>query len=390
MLRRDLVANLVIIVIALTVIYTISVGSSTLTGFAVFNTPDDSNQTTDSNETTGSNQTDDTENISLSQYTGPPDESTSDIMGKDFDVPLPPVNDPLPDKIESMVTAMPYVSLLGDTDLCIIINTANGPLSYNVAQTSLSLNVTKSGRFCDGVDLEDFIISFSNEDIFNEYTKDPVCSQFVSGVGSDYYVLPSRYIEEGGNIICNSYFKDRFCDSFAQCVSSDELIEADLSCCLIGELTHEQRVLLKQHLASGRYVDETGTDLSDIKLPGESDSIIDTLIGGGNSLIKWILFVVILGAVGAGAFFFFIKPKMETEPEEEIDNSGQLHEYFRQTLEQGYTFGQIKQALLEQGWPEDIIDKEMASYYTKMQSSSAPNQGKQTQFNTGRNQQEYR
>jgi flagellar basal body-associated protein FliL len=381
MFRRDLVVNSIIIVIALTVIYTISAGSSSISAFAVFNAPNDSNETNNSNKTSNQtiNQTINLNNISLPSELGPSSDNLSDIPDNlgGLGIPPPPVIDLFSGKIENMIGAMPYVSLLGDTNLCIMIETSNGPVSYDVAQTTDSLVVNKSERFCDGADLEDFIISFKNENLFDTYAEDPICSQFVDGVGSDYYVLSSRHVEDGGNIICNTEFSDNFCDSFTQCVSSGELINADLSCCISSELTLEQKVLLKQHLLSGRYIDETGIDLSDIKLPDDGKSILDSFTGEGNSLIKWILFIVIIGVVGAGAFFFVIKPRMFKDPEEEIDSTHQLYPYFEQTIEQGYNFEQIKLALLEQGWPEDIIDKEIASYYKKTQDAVNPGQDQQ-------------
>lgn len=319
MLKRDLLANTIMLVIALTILYTFSAGYNKLTGYAVLN---------ETSSTPGS-------------YEG---------------------------KIEGMLNSMPYVSVLSNTSICIVINQGNESASYHVDKKPAAVNVTKSDDECGGSYSQDFLIFFKSKEIFEGYATEPSCKKFVEGIGVDYEVFPSKNIEQGGNILCTPEFVDRFCTSFSQCVPEDDMIKADMSCCITHELTEEQKVLLKQHLASGRYIDETGADLAGVKLPDEGG--IKEFLTGGNGILRWVLYIVIVIAIAAGGLFYFMKVRGVTT-EEKAEGHPQLHDYFQQTLEQGYSFSQIKQALMEQGWPEDTIDKEIMDFYNKTQQTTA-------------------
>src|SRR3989338_6942759 len=117
MLKQDLLGNTIFLVIALTILYTISAGSNYITGLAVLNT------------------------------TGFPGQGNATIpVGNNQSLQSP---DQTSDKIKGMLGAMPYVSILSDTDLCIILSSSDGSgsESYNVEKKSDSTVVTRSEDF---------------------------------------------------------------------------------------------------------------------------------------------------------------------------------------------------------------------------------------------------
>ncbi len=86
--------------------------------------------------------------------------------------------------------------------------------------------------------------------------------------------------------------------------------------------------------------------------------------GGASSLSIIITIIVILGILGGIGFVFYEMKRshgaLQQEKQQktlEDQSFMRLQSYVKQTLEQGYTKNQIRKALLNEGWSQNIINK---------------------------------
>ncbi|MFC1723276.1 hypothetical protein ACFL0V_03995 [Nanoarchaeota archaeon] len=259
--------------------------------------------------------------------------------------------------------------LITQGSICVAINDPEQPVSFKAVKSGGSWSVTQEDAlFCDGLDNEDFVVLFKRYDGFSRVMDDSTPRNLInSAIVRTYEILPSRYVEQGGNVVCDASFKVQYCDALNQMASADELIDADLVCCL-DTLTRAQRNRLEEHMEEGAFRDEIGI----LQQPTSGFSM--------TSLFILILVLVVLGGGGAG-YFLFAKKKpaapsgpteskkaphigvqaaglaqqtgqVQQEQPEHGDQVVKLKQYAAQALQQGYAPQELLDHFLEQGWDD--------------------------------------
>ena len=255
------------------------------------------------------------------------------------------------------IQSLPMLNMMIEGKICMIVDTPNGAVSYDITKSNGIVDVVKSDNFyCSGQYNEDFIIHYIDYNSFLDDIANPSWDNFVSGRGGNsYYILPSKYVDAGGNVVCNDDFKSKFCPLINSYVKDEgSLIKGDLVCCIDHPLTKQEIILLKEHLSNPNFVDESGALSKPAGKVSPSGTIIFSII------IIIIIVAVIVGILKgkkkAG------KGKKEEKGrlnlgEEEIDE--ELRGYIRKALSLGYPENELRQKLLNVGWKEDVIDREI-------------------------------
>ena len=285
-------------------------------------------------------------------------------------------------KLETALSSSSFVGMVTQGSMCVVGNDPAQPVSYLAINSGGSWSVTEEDDFfCGGIQSQDFLIMFSSYDDYSRIMDDPSPRNIVNGaVVRTFEILPSRHVEQGGNVICDAAFKVKYCDALKTMSTPDQLIEGDMVCCL-DKLTRTQRKQLEKHLLDGAYRDEIGI----LEQPG-----------GGINITNMFLLVVVLVVLGGGAAGYFLfakkKSKVESIPAGEKQEMGksapagvqaagmapmnngmqrqttstnmgvpagaqdsqvaQLKQYAYQTLQQGYTPQELYQHFVEQGWDQ--------------------------------------
>lgn len=265
------------------------------------------------------------------------------------------------EKIENNV----FLKNMGNSKVCLIVPYNEQTYwSYEVIKSNGETSITKyitekisydeTTLYCGGLKTNDLTLSFGSYNSFIKQLDANSYTPMKAGIGgNDFYILPSSQIEFGGNVICTQTFINNFCDSF-NFLSEEELIEADMSCCILHPLTNTQIALLKQHLASNsNYIDETGVAENSSRLPFTDDSY--WLI----SLV--VIIIVILLAIGVIVFILRHKEISKKMKEKKLQDQDELSNYISQARTKGYTDEQIKMSLKNVGWS----DEQLNSYFFK-------------------------
>ncbi|RME77346.1 hypothetical protein D6774_04680 [Candidatus Woesearchaeota archaeon] len=258
--------------------------------------------------------------------------------------------------LESALNDNSVFSKAGVSNLCLIVEN----ISYDVSKTSDVFVVSQSSGDCDGPLQEDLIIKFNSYEDFLGVVSDPTPLNIVRGrAGVHYYILPSRMVQTGGNVICDAEFKAKYCPVARSLTTEEELIRGDLTCC-IDKLTPELEKLMEEHYASGTFVNE---DSPVVHQPAN------------NGFWMWIigLFVGLLVIILISVITLRVMTKEQTKKSESNAESNgtidQLKAYIEQTLAQGYSPEQIRAYLEGQGWSDAKLD-EAFSAITKQESQS--------------------
>ncbi|MBW2967533.1 hypothetical protein KY362_03535 [Candidatus Woesearchaeota archaeon] len=190
-------------------------------------------------------------------------------------------------KLESALQSTSMFSQVAQGSICIAINDPEQPLSLQAKKTAEGWTVSEMVGYCSGLNNEDLVVQFPDYDSFSQIVDNPSPRNIAGGaIRQDYHVLPSKYVERGGNVLCDATFKVKFCGALKNMASAEQLIDADLTCCL-DTLTRDQKKLLQQHLEDGNYKDEIGLVEES---PGGMNTIIMAGIGG-------LVLVLLIGAV---------------------------------------------------------------------------------------------
>jgi len=215
-----------------------------------------------------------------------------------------------------------------DTNLCIIIPDINDSYSFDLDKNSEFFEVSASDDlYCDGLNKEDMVIKFNDYASFKNY--DDLTCDFKSGrAGQDYYILPSRFIEENtGSVTCNDEFRDKFCPLIKECMSDKEISSASIvGCC--DDYPEE----------------ESPSNFSIDAISGLISMIIDNIF--------FILIPIIIIVIIVGVFMFM---KIHNGSDDGDDNS-ELREYIQNCLSQGYQDFQIRNILIQEGWDQTLVD----------------------------------
>jgi len=119
------------------------------------------------------------------------------------------------------------------SNVCAIIKYGSRSYSFNVDKVEDDIQVSYSlDYYCDGTSQEDIIISYIDYDSFLASKNDPSCSRFkTKGDGTEFHILPSRFVASGGAVTCNEEFQNKYCEAVSQCATETEMELAGLDCC---------------------------------------------------------------------------------------------------------------------------------------------------------------
>jgi hypothetical protein len=306
-------------------------------------------------------------------------------------------------KLETALSNNAFFSAITQGSICIAINDPKQPITFQAVKSGTRWTVTEEdSQFCQGETANDLIISFANYGDYSRIIDDPSPRNLINGaISQTYQILPSRYVEQGGNVICDASFKIKFCDALNQAATPEQLIDGDMVCC-IDKLSRSQRKLLEEHLTKSGLKDEAGI----LEQPASGFSM--------TSLFILIVILVIVGG-GAAGFFLFAKkgpnagktiptrqvsttveagtattvlpngpptiggPGVPIEPVgptiKQATSQGwdpaqvtQLKQYAKEAIQQGYTPEQLYEHFLEQGW-DDTTAREAINEAVQMFTS---------------------
>lgn len=280
-------------------------------------------------------------------------------------------------KLESALASSAMFSQLQQASVCVVINDPEQPLSLEAVKGSTGWKVSEMREFCAGQSAEDIMIQFSDYDKFSRIMDDPSPRNVANAaLNREFEILPSRYVELGGNVICDATFKVKYCGALNNVATPDQLIDGDMVCC-IDKLTSAQKKLLEQHMEEGKFKEEIGI----LQKPSGGIMALATLtnlIALGGALLVIILIAVLVsrgkGKVPAA------KPSatsssMPTTPatpsrqpyyspqaaqQTETPEVTELKNYVRQAIGEGYGTDEIRAHLIEIGWDANTADKVLA------------------------------
>ncbi|MBW2997286.1 hypothetical protein KY349_03025 [Candidatus Woesearchaeota archaeon] len=270
-------------------------------------------------------------------------------------------------KLESALESSALFGQVQQTSICVSINEPDQPLSLRAVKTSAGWTVTETIGFCNGLDAEDIVIQFPGYDSYSEVVDNPSPRAIArAAISRDFEILPSRYIELGGNVICDATFKVKYCGALNTMATPAQLIEGDMACC-IDKLTRSQKKMLEEHLEQDNFKDEIGI----VETPGG-------IAGLGMTTSIIILVVVVLAILGGVGVVLMKKkgavpaakpeavrpavpgapgaPVTGVAPAAESPEVTELRNYVVQAMGQGYTAEEIRAHLLEIGWDQATAD----------------------------------
>jgi hypothetical protein len=276
-------------------------------------------------------------------------------------------------KLESALASSAMFSQLQQASVCVVINDPEQPLSLEAVKGSTGWKVSEMKGFCAGEQSEDIIIQFSDYDKFSRIMDDPSPRNVANAaLNREFEILPSRYVELGGNVVCDATFKVKYCGALTNVATPDQLIDGDMVCC-IDKLTSSQKKLLEQHLEEGSFKDEIGI----LQQPSGGIMALATmtnLIALGGALFVIILIAVLVSrGKGKSSSAPSSTPSVPSVPQTpsvqqsyytpqaqqpaESQDVTELRDYVRQALGEGYGQDEIRAHLLEIGWDETTADK---------------------------------
>lgn len=247
----------------------------------------------------------------------------------------------------------PIFSSLSATNMCIQIREGD---SFDITTASGETIITQTTGLCDGLENEDLIVRFNSFDAFVEIVSNPTPTALKLGsAGNRYYILESKLVRSGGDVVCDAEFKSNYCSAAKSLATPDELIMGDLSCC-IDKPTLAQKKKISTHYASTGFINEYNSPNQESTNP--TDNSLFLILGGS----AFFLLIIVLVSV-----FVFRSSSKKEEPQD--PKMVELENYVGQTLSQGYSEEQIKGYLAQQGWAQDKINESFNKVEDEIQNS---------------------
>ena len=272
-------------------------------------------------------------------------------------------------KLESALTSSVLFSNVADGSICVVINDPEKPLSLEAIKSSAGWTVAEMKGFCTGLSNEDIVIQFQSYDTYSKIVDNPSPKNIALGAENrDFEILESKYVELGGNVICDATFKAKFCDASKLMGTPEQLIDADLTCC-IDELTSAQRKELEAHLQQGNYKDELATLESPSSMFAGLSTTTSLLALGGIITVLIVIIVMVFtrggktpaqkGPAGMPKAASPAMPQMQPMQSAfgEAPEITELRNYVIQAIGEGYEPSDIRTHLLEIGWNTQTADK---------------------------------
>jgi len=276
-------------------------------------------------------------------------------------------------KLESALSSSALFSQVMQGSICIVINDPEQPISLQATKSSSAWTVSETTGYCSGFNFEDVIIQFSSYDAFLNIVDNPTPRAIANGaISRDFEILQSRYVELGGNVVCDATFKVKFCPALVTTASNEQLIDADLTCC-IDKLTSEERDLLEQHLQEGNFKDEIGILEQPSGFAGLNISMNILMLGGAGAVVIMLIIATMLikgkgkqqasAKTDAGPVHqpYMQQPVMQNTaielPPAENPEIKELKNYVVSALSEGYSQDDIRAYLVGIGWDVKTADR---------------------------------
>ncbi|MBW2999384.1 hypothetical protein KY339_01820 [Candidatus Woesearchaeota archaeon] len=269
-------------------------------------------------------------------------------------------SDEILEEVESFANKYPLTRYVPDANICFLIQFPEFAYSYDIEKLGPLVTVTNSrySRYCDGAENEDFIIKYVTYEKFLIHSVNIDLADFKGGGKGEYfYYIPSKFMMPGGDVDCNLEFRERYCGAMYYYMKERELDLFGLDCCEEDELSTEMLQLANQAGEQRELIAEQQAQAVE-----ESSTVVSVLMS--DLFIFSIIGVALLVLVVAGIFVFRIEKRRKSEAglvaekkEGEIGQNNEIKRYIESTLAMGYTREQVKQALKNQGWPEDKLNE---------------------------------
>ena len=226
--------------------------------------------------------------------------------------------------VVSQISSLDEFSLLKEgTQLCAVIEISN--------ETAYYYKITKTGeivsyeeKYCADPNQDNIIVKFNSYDSLLQFQANP--ADFVkTKKNTGYYVFPSNYVQQGGDVACSATFQKNYCPALYYDLKKSDMANLGLVCCANYELTADENAAI----ASLKKT-KGGTLESPFTFLFSTTGII-VVIGA-------ILFIVVISAL------IMVKPK------------NPLVDYVASVRTQGYSDEDIKKALINSGWEQKTID----------------------------------
>ncbi|MEM4337143.1 MAG: hypothetical protein QXG86_04010 [Candidatus Woesearchaeota archaeon] len=220
------------------------------------------------------------------------------------------------------------LKLLGEgAPICIVVEIDNQTTYYfNISRRDNFVSVEE--KYCADPDQDNIIIKFNSYEDLLLLKSNP--QKFIKEKrNKGYYIFPSNFVKEGGEVACDYQFQKNYCPPLYYHFNKREIAETTLVCCANYELTEEEKALIKS-----LKKEKLGILEAPLEFITTPTGVI--LVTGG------ILFIIILTAL------IIIKPK------------NPLLDYVSSAKRQGFSEEQIKQALIEGGWDEATVNEALS------------------------------
>ena len=268
-----------------------------------------------------------------------------------------------------------YNFLADGASMCVIVKVDEEiSYSYGISKSGSDISMTTyDAYFCTGQDEEDFIVSFVSSDALGDFVEDYSFENLMSGrAGDKYYILPSKYLEFGGNVLCVDEFKDKYCGKFMGQIDTSDAILGDLTCCVEGALEEDEKVLLAQHYSNDNYKsDEEDKEIFNLKYAAgfedeileegaeeEIEPLVETpgLFSAVPPMVLIAVIAVILTGAAVGLVIFF-HSKHVVDPVEHNGKLEKIQTWIHEAANHGYTEKQVRGVLGGEGWSDEDINK---------------------------------
>ncbi|MBW3022768.1 hypothetical protein KY308_01555 [Candidatus Woesearchaeota archaeon] len=122
----------------------------------------------------------------------------------------------------------PVDYLAEGAEICFVVEVNNTRYYYNLVKTHEGADV--QNVFCADPDKNNIIIKFNSyEDLLEAKSKPRWFIIEKRNVG--YYILPSNYVKQGGEVVCSPDFQQKYCGALYKYLGSSEISAIGLPCC---------------------------------------------------------------------------------------------------------------------------------------------------------------
>lgn len=236
-------------------------------------------------------------------------------------------------QVQQLANKLDFLNSVAEANMCLLIKMdAATTYSYKIEKLGSVIDVKPATElYCDGLDNEDFVFSYISYDAFLQHVNgNPTFENFkATGDGTNFYVLPSKYIEKGMTVKNTAEFETKFGTIFNKFSAAEKT----------------------QFLTVPTAPQERGVTAA---FP------MSYIYFGSIFILAVIVLVLLL-------------PKLMKKPA--IDETLQLVTYVKSALAKGYTEENIKESLIGSGWKEEAINNAIAA--AKPQEEAQPQEAAQ-------------